>query len=93
MGERINVVLRCHIEYEEGEDFCTSCGGPLVTKEKPISGDEDKNKAEEKKTDTRLICPNCKILYERMKTCIRCGAPLGKQTICRKRGAEVIPDS
>jgi ketosteroid isomerase-like protein/uncharacterized protein YbaR (Trm112 family) len=72
--------MKCHIEYEEGTDFCPQCGGPLVAKEEPTSGQEELSKAEEKKTETRLICPKCKLLYERRKTCIRCGAPLVKQT-------------
>jgi len=72
--------MKCHIEFEEGTDFCPQCGGPLVAKEKPTSGQEELSKAEEKKTETRLICPKCKLLFERRKTCIRCGAPLVKQT-------------
>ena len=27
----------------------------------------------------KLICPNCKILYERSNSCIRCGSPLVKE--------------
>jgi ketosteroid isomerase-like protein len=72
--------MNCHIEYEEGTDFCTQCGGPLVAKEKPTSDQEELSKPEEKKTGTRLICPKCKLLFERRQTCIRCGAPLVKQT-------------
>jgi ketosteroid isomerase-like protein len=74
------ICMNCHIEYEEGTDFCSQCGGPLVAKEEPTSGQGELSKAEEKKTETRLICPKCKLLYERRKTCIRCGAPLVKQS-------------
>jgi len=73
------ICMKCHIDYEEGMDFCPQCGGPLVTKEKPVSGHEDTNEKEEAKSKERLICPNCKILYERMQSCVRCGAPLVKQ--------------
>jgi RNA polymerase subunit RPABC4/transcription elongation factor Spt4 len=74
------ICTRCSIEYEEEIDFCPQCGGPLTTKEKPVSSDGASPKVEETKQDERLICPSCKILYERMKTCIRCGAPLVKQS-------------
>jgi ketosteroid isomerase-like protein/RNA polymerase subunit RPABC4/transcription elongation factor Spt4 len=74
------VCMNCHIEYEEGTDFCSQCGGPLVAKEEPTSGQGELSKAEEKKTETRLICPKCKLLYERRETCIRCGARLVKQS-------------
>jgi len=72
--------MKCHIEFEEGTDFCPQCGGPVVAKGKPASGQEELSKAEEKKTDTRLICPKCKLLFERRETCIRCGGPLVKLT-------------
>jgi len=67
------------MEFEEGTDFCPQCGSPLMTKGKPVSGHEDMKEKEEVKLKERLICPNCKILYERMKSCVRCGAPLVKQ--------------
>ena len=80
MGEeKMLICMKCHIEYEEGMEFCPQCGGPLVTKEKPVSGHEDTNEKEEAKSKERLICPNCKILYERMQSCVRCGAALVKQ--------------
>jgi uncharacterized protein YbaR (Trm112 family) len=37
----------------------------IQTKEEPIEPPKEK-----------LICPRCKIFYEKMKTCIRCGADL-----------------
>jgi RNA polymerase subunit RPABC4/transcription elongation factor Spt4 len=74
------ICTRCNIEYEEETDFCPQCGGPLTTKEELASGNGASPKVEETKQDERMICPSCKILYERMKTCIRCGAPLVKQS-------------
>jgi hypothetical protein len=65
-------------------DFCPQCGGPLTTKEKPIPKEAASAKPEEKKPDARLICPSCKILYERMKTCVRCGTPLVTQSALRE---------
>jgi ketosteroid isomerase-like protein/RNA polymerase subunit RPABC4/transcription elongation factor Spt4 len=87
------VCMKCHIEFEEGTDFCPQCGGPLVAKEKPISGQEELSKAEEKKTETRLICPKCKLLFERRKTCIRCGAPLVKQTDLKEEEEQRSPQA
>ena len=85
------VCMQCHLEYEEGTDFCSLCGGPLVTKEEPTAGHEDVTKTAEAKPDGRLICPKCKILYERMKTCVRCGAPLVKQTDLQEREESKSP--
>jgi rRNA maturation endonuclease Nob1 len=33
----------------------------------------------------RLICPSCKIIYERGDACVRCGSPLVTETQARKR--------
>jgi hypothetical protein len=73
------VCVKCHIEYENGEEFCGICGSPLLTKEKPISSSEGKNKTKEEKPNGELICPACKLIYEKMTTCIRCGAILVRQ--------------
>jgi hypothetical protein len=73
------VCVKCHIEYENGEEFCRTCGSPLSTKEKPISRAEEKNKTKEQKPNGKLICPACEIIYEKMTTCIRCGATLVRQ--------------
>jgi ketosteroid isomerase-like protein len=50
-----------------------------MTKEEPIASDEKKNKTKEEKPNGKLICPNCKLLYEKMTVCIRCGATLVKE--------------
>lgn len=62
--EQILICKKCKIEYKEGEEVCSNCGGRLVPKEKPKE---------------KFICPKCKILYESMKSCIKCGGPLVKQ--------------
>ena len=62
--EEILICKKCKIEYKEGEEVCSNCGGHLVPKEKPKE---------------KFICPKCKILYESMKSCIKCGGPLVKQ--------------
>ncbi len=73
------VCVKCHIEYGNGEEFCGICGSPLLPKEKPISSAEDKKKTKEEKSIGKLICPACEIIYEKMTTCIRCGATLVRQ--------------
>ena len=62
--EEILICKKCKIEYKEGEEVCSNCGGHLVPKEIPKE---------------KFICPKCKILYESMKSCIKCGGPLVKQ--------------
>ena len=78
------VCMKCHMEYEEGTPFCSNCGGDLVTKEAPKPIKEDKKKEGEVKPDGRLICPKCHILYEKLTTCIRCGAPLVTQSALKE---------
>ena len=73
------VCLKCNIEYEDGKESCGSCGSPLVTKKRPISNDQDKNKPTDGKSDEKLICPSCRLLYEKMTICIRCGETLVKE--------------
>ena len=72
------VCMKCNIEYEDGKEVCSSCGSPLVTKEKPVSNHEEQNKPAEGKPNEKLICPSCKLLYEKMTVCIRCGSTLVK---------------
>jgi RNA polymerase subunit RPABC4/transcription elongation factor Spt4 len=78
------VCMKCHMEYEEGTPFCSNCGGDLVTKEAPKPIKEDKKKEGEVKADGRLVCPKCHILYEKLTTCIRCGAPLVTQSALKE---------
>jgi ribosomal protein L37E len=77
--ERMLVCTKCNIEYEDGKELCSSCGNPLVAKEKSISNEKKKDKVDEPKLSEKLICPNCKLLYEKMTVCIRCGATLVKE--------------
>jgi hypothetical protein len=77
--EKMLVCTKCNIEYENGKELCSICGNPLVTKEKSISNEKKKDKPNEPKLNEKLICPNCKLLYEKMTVCIRCGATLVKE--------------
>ncbi|MGQ9647438.1 MAG: hypothetical protein ACUVWO_12985 [Thermodesulfobacteriota bacterium] len=72
------------MEYEEGTPFCNNCGGNLVTKKEPKPTQEDKKKQGEARPDGRLVCPKCHILYEKLTTCIRCGAPLITQAALKQ---------
>lgn len=38
-----------------------------------------------------LICPNCKILYERSTNCIKCGSPLIEKTSSEKEELKTSP--
>jgi hypothetical protein len=70
------------MEYGDGAPFCTNCGGDLVTKKEPVK--EEKKKEGEVKPDGRLVCPKCHILYEKLTSCIRCGAPLVTQAALKQ---------
>jgi hypothetical protein len=63
---------QCNIEHEEGEEFCRKCGKFLLTVEDPNL--EDKN------TEGKLICPKCKLPYEKGKYCRKCGSLLMQGT-------------
>ena len=73
------ICKNCNIEYEEGKKFCKHCGEPLVPKEESMSTQKKVNKTEEGNSDGKLICPNCKIVYEFGSSCIQCGAALVRQ--------------
>ena len=73
------ICKNCNIEYEEGKKFCKHCGDPLAPKVEPMSAQKKVNRPEEENPDGKLICPNCKIVYEFGSSCIQCGASLGRQ--------------
>ncbi len=73
------VCASCNIEYEEDKKFCNYCGGPLTPKAEPMSAPKKMNRADEEKSEGKLICPHCKITYEFGSSCIQCGSPLGRQ--------------
>jgi uncharacterized protein YbaR (Trm112 family)/ketosteroid isomerase-like protein len=73
------ICKNCNVEYEEGKKFCKHCGDPLTPKAEPMSTQKKVNKTEEENSDGKLICPNCKIVYEFGSSCIQCGAALERQ--------------
>jgi len=87
------VCMKCHMEYEEGTPFCSNCGGDLVTKKEPKPAQEDNKKEGKAKPDGRLICPKCHILYEKLTSCIRCGAPLVTQAALKQMRESPPPPS
>jgi len=69
------VCVSCNIEFKEDKKFCSYCGGPLVTKEDLVPSKQRREK-EEEGAEQKLICPNCKIIYEFGSSCIQCGSGL-----------------
>lgn len=69
------VCVSCNIEFKEDKKFCSYCGGPLVTKEDLVPSKQRREK-EEEGAEQKLICPNCKIIYEFGSSCIQCGTDL-----------------
>lgn len=72
------VCLSCNVEYGEDKKFCNYCGGTLVTKEDLTPGHKNVEKKAEEELGQKLICPNCKIVYEFGSSCIQCGSALEK---------------
>lgn len=81
------ICKRCQIEYEGENRFCSQCGSFLVRKEAAIIDSEDPEKTTEEKLKEKFICPDCKIIYEKSKTCIRCGAEVVLLTSFQEKGA------
>ncbi len=81
------VCLSCNIEYKDDKKFCNYCGGRLVTKEDLPSSQKNTDKKEEEKTDQKLFCPNCKIIYEFGSSCIQCGSALVTQILPKEKEA------
>ncbi|MBM4305805.1 MAG: nuclear transport factor 2 family protein [Deltaproteobacteria bacterium] len=46
----------------------------MIRKEGALPDSEDAEKTAEAKPKEKYICPDCKIIYEKTKSCIRCGA-------------------
>ncbi len=64
---------KCQIEYEEDKRFCPTCGSFLIRKEVFFSEGEEMDQSEEAQSKEKFVCPDCHIIYEKTKTCIRCG--------------------
>lgn len=65
---------KCRTEYDGDKRFCPQCGSFMIMKEvAPADFGNTENSAEEKPKE-KYICPDCKIIYEKTKSCIRCGA-------------------
>src|SRR4030042_1148905 len=71
---------KCQVEYEEDKRFCPNCGSFLIRKEETLSDFEDTEKPAEEK-------PKEKFIYEKSKTCIRCGAEVVLLTSFQEKGA------
>jgi ketosteroid isomerase-like protein len=63
---------KCKVEYEDDKRFCAQCGSFLIKKEDLLPDFEDPEKPVEEKPKEKFICPECKIIYEKTKACIRC---------------------
>lgn len=85
----------CKRTYENG-NFCISCGSMLIDqisnrlkKEVDAASSPEEEKIPQLQTlqeqliqipRKNLICPQCRIIYERGESCVRCGSPLISQT-------------
>lgn len=67
------ICKKCFLEYNEENNFCSECGGPLSPKQIISSAKKELSQEEEERPKEKFICPQCKIIYEMTTTCIRCG--------------------
>jgi uncharacterized protein YbaR (Trm112 family)/ketosteroid isomerase-like protein len=81
------ICLSCNIEYEEDKKFCSYCGGPLVAKEDPTAGHKNVEKKVEEELGQKLVCPNCKIVYQFGSSCIQCGSALETMVPAKEKEA------
>lgn len=66
----------CQVDYEGEMRFCPKCGHFLVRKETFSADSSGSEPPSEEKPKEKYICPDCKIIYEKSKSCIRCGGEL-----------------
>ena len=81
------VCMNCNVEYEEDRRLCKHCGNPLVPKVEPISTQKKVDRTEGEKSDRKLICPDCEIIYEFGSSCIQCGSPLVTEILPKEKEA------
>ncbi len=84
------VCVSCNIEFKEDRKSCTYCGGSLTTKE-DVAPKKKGSEKEEEKTEQKLVCPNCKMIYEFGKSCIQCGADLISEIPAEKKEESTPP--
>jgi rRNA maturation endonuclease Nob1/ketosteroid isomerase-like protein len=73
----------------EGEP---NISGKLEVWEKPIQVQTIQEQSDEMPHE-RLICPACKIIYERGNSCVRCGSALVTETLAREAEKTKVPDA
>ena len=85
------VCVSCNIEFKEDKKFCSYCGGPLVNKEDLVLNKKGPEK-EEEKSKQRLICPNCRTIYDFGSSCIQCGSDLVAEIFPEGKEEPLRPD-
>ncbi len=85
---------KCQVEHEEDKRFCPTCGTFLIRKEALTPEVEHQEEQVEEQPREKFICPDCKIIYEKTKTCIRCGVAVVPVTsLEKKEPAEPVRES
>lgn len=65
---------KCQTDHEEEKRFCPQCGSFLIKKESfPRAAEPEDLQSVEERPKEKFICPECHIIYEKAKSCIRCG--------------------
>ncbi len=100
----------CNLTYENG-NFCIRCGSALIEQisnqvekesdsvSSPVGENSPQLQTAQKQLiqipRKNLICPQCRIIYERGESCVRCGSPLVSQTSLmeEKSGSTESPET
>ena len=63
---------QCNIQHDPKEQYCRQCGSFLLDVEDPPLGQE--------KTEVKLTCPKCRVVYRKGNYCRKCGSLLMQGT-------------
>jgi hypothetical protein len=73
---------QCSIQHGDAEEFCGKCGSFLLAIEDPPP--------EEERTNVKLYCPKCQVLYKKGNYCRKCGSLLMQGTPSREANARPL---
>lgn len=79
---------KCQTENEQENKFCKNCRAPLFQNEQASADGNDAN-AHKK---TKMICPKCRMVYEKEERCVKCKGKLVPQESLEQKVEEKSDD-
>lgn len=79
---------KCQTENEQENKFCKNCRAPLFQNEQASADGNDAN-AHKK---TKMICPKCRMVYEKEERCVKCKGKLVMQESLEQKVEEKSDD-